>query len=125
MRIPLIAVAALASIAVVGARSSAGAAPLSGVTKDLAQQTQATDSLLLQRVRDRHFRGHRGGHGHGGGGAGAAAAGAIFGLAIGAMIASEAARHQQTVEWCMQRYRSYDPRTGTWVDYHGRIHRCP
>jgi len=57
--------------------------------------------------------------------AGAAAAGAIIGLAIGAMIASQATRNDRSVEWCMQRYRSYNPRTRTWVDYHGRIRHCP
>lgn len=120
MRIPLIAVAALAGIAIVGTPSSVSAVPLSGIAKDLASQTQATGSLLLQRVRDRHHRRR-----HHRDDAGAAAAGAIFGLAIGAIIASEAARHQQAVEWCMRRYRSYNPRTQTWVDYHGRVRRCP
>lgn len=28
------------------------------------------------------------------------------------------------VRWCMDRYRSYDPRTNTWVSYSGRVHQC-
>ncbi len=28
------------------------------------------------------------------------------------------------VEWCFDRYRSYDPRTNTWVSYSGRVNEC-
>jgi len=28
------------------------------------------------------------------------------------------------VEWCMDRYRSYNPRNNTWVSYSGRVHEC-
>lgn len=28
------------------------------------------------------------------------------------------------VQWCMDRYRSYDPRSNTWVSYGGRVHQC-
>jgi hypothetical protein len=28
------------------------------------------------------------------------------------------------VDWCLNRYRSYSPRTNTWVSYNGRVHRC-
>ena len=28
------------------------------------------------------------------------------------------------VEWCMDRYRSYNPRTNTWVSYSGVVHQC-
>ena len=28
------------------------------------------------------------------------------------------------VEWCFDRYRSYDPRTNTWVAYSGRVNQC-
>ena len=28
------------------------------------------------------------------------------------------------VEWCLDRYRSYDPRTNTWVAYSGRVNQC-
>ena len=28
------------------------------------------------------------------------------------------------VEWCLNRYRSYNVRTNTWVSYSGRVHQC-
>lgn len=28
------------------------------------------------------------------------------------------------VEWCMDRYRSYNPRYNTWVSYSGRVNQC-
>ena len=28
------------------------------------------------------------------------------------------------VQWCLDRYRSYDPRTNTWVSYSGRVNEC-
>ena len=28
------------------------------------------------------------------------------------------------VEWCMDRYRSYNPRTNTWVSYSGNVNEC-
>ena len=28
------------------------------------------------------------------------------------------------VEWCMDRYRSYNPRTNTWVSYSGNVNQC-
>lgn len=28
------------------------------------------------------------------------------------------------VEWCLDRYRSYNPRSNTWVSYSGRVHQC-
>lgn len=28
------------------------------------------------------------------------------------------------VQWCMDRYRSYDPRSNTWVSYSGAVRQC-
>ena len=28
------------------------------------------------------------------------------------------------VQWCLNRYRSYNPRNNTWVSYSGQIHQC-
>ena len=28
------------------------------------------------------------------------------------------------VEWCFDRYRSYNPRTNTWVSYSGQVNQC-
>jgi hypothetical protein len=71
---------------------------------------------------------------------GGAAAGAAFGLIAGALISSamEQQRQQQyerqyqrqqvyddEVEYCMERFRSYNPRTGTYRGNDGRLYRCP
>lgn len=57
-------------------------------------------------------------------GAGAAAAAGIIGLAVGAMVAGQAARGDGHVARCLNRYRSYDPDTDTYRGYDGRLHRC-
>ncbi len=28
------------------------------------------------------------------------------------------------VEWCLKRYRSYNPRDNTWVSYSGKVQEC-
>jgi hypothetical protein len=33
-------------------------------------------------------------------------------------------RRSAHVEWCLNRYRSYNPRTNTWVGYSGRVYQC-
>ena len=60
-----------------------------------------------------------------------AAAAAIFGLAAGAIIAGAANSNNQRVvvvddhvDRCAARYRSYDPRTDTFLGYDGLRHRC-
>jgi hypothetical protein len=77
--------------------------------------------------------GHRhygyGHHHHGGGGAGALigglAAGAIIGGAIAAGQANAAAAAQQNAAYCAQRFRSYDPASGTYLGLDGYRHPCP
>lgn len=59
----------------------------------------------------------------------AAAAGAI-GLATGAIIGGAIAQSQAAPvyggnAYCAQRFRSYDPASGTYVGYDGRRHPCP
>lgn len=65
----------------------------------------------------------------------AAAAGAL-GLAAGAIIGGAIAQQQQqapvyaapnrsAVGYCAQRYRSYDPASGTYLGRDGRRHPCP
>jgi BA14K-like protein len=46
-----------------------------------------------------------------------------FGLATGAIIAgsNNGSAH---VRWCSERYRSYNPRTNTWVGNSGRVYQC-
>ncbi len=71
------------------------------------------------------------------GGGGAAAAGLIGGLAAGAIIGGAIASQQaqaapvyaapgnDAVAYCMQRFRSYDPASGTYLGYDGMRHPCP
>ena len=70
-------------------------------------------------------------------GSGAAAAGLIGGLAAGAIIGGAIASQQaqaapvyvapgnDAVAYCMQRFRSYDPASGTYLGYDGLRHPCP
>ena len=77
---------------------------------------------------------------------GAVAAGVIGGLIIGSMIASSPYRyggpvyyyapgpvyppgyydydHRDWLDYCFSRYRSFDPRSGTYMGYDGRRHYC-
>ncbi|MGL9620287.1 BA14K family protein [Bradyrhizobium sp. U531] len=82
----------------------------------------------VQQVQYRHGHGHRHGyyghhHGHYGGGAavlGGLAAGAIIG---GAIANSQA--QSNAAAYCAQRYRSYDPGSGTYLGHDGMRHACP
>lgn len=75
----------------------------------------------------RHGYGPRYGYrrGYGGGGAvlGGLAAGAIIGGAIAASSANAAA--QQNAAYCSQRFRSYDPGSGTYLSNDGNRYPCP
>ena len=72
------------------------------------------------------------------------AAGVIGGLAAGAIIGGAIANSQRryyepppyygrayypppddAVAYCMQRFKSYDPRSGTYLGYDGYRHPCP
>jgi hypothetical protein len=52
------------------------------------------------------------------------AAGAIIGGAIASQQRAQAAANAE-IEYCMQRFRSYDPASGTYLGYDGRRHPCP
>jgi hypothetical protein len=69
---------------------------------------------------------------------GAAVGAGIAGLAAGAIIGGAIANSQQptyyqgapvaggdAVSYCMQRFRSYDPSSGTYLGYDGARHPCP
>jgi hypothetical protein len=75
-------------------------------------------------------------HHHRGWGPGAAIGAGILGLAAGAAIASSAPPPPvyyyggapyggDAVAYCMQRCRSYDPASGTYLGYDGYRHPCP
>jgi len=120
MRKPFSATVALISACLMAIPASA--APLAAVSKNLAPQAQSADSSLLTQVQYRRGGRYRG---HGGGGnGGAVAAGVVGGLLLGAIIASEAQRNRG-VDYCIQRYRSYDPNSQTYVGRDGQRHSCP
>ncbi|MDX3968933.1 MAG: BA14K family protein [Bradyrhizobium sp.] len=83
----------------------------------------------VQQVQYRHWHGHPG-HRWGGPrrhyyGSGAAVLG---GLAAGAVIGGAIANSQAQANanaYCSQRYRSYDPASGTYLGYDGMRHPCP
>ncbi len=60
---------------------------------------------------------------HGGDDGGAAVAAGIIGLAAGAMIAGAASGNGHVAR-CSRTYRSYDPRSDTFVDRYGNTRRC-
>ena len=52
----------------------------------------------------------------------------LGGLAAGAIIGGAIANSQARVDadgYCSQRYRSYDPASGTYLGYDGQRHSCP
>ena len=122
-------VALVGSIAMFSA-GSASAAPLSGAGAALGSASQTNGRSLIIDAQARRFRGARGGRviRRGGGGGGAAAA--IIGSAIiGGIIASQVARpryyYGDPIAYCMQRFRSYDPYSRTYLGYDGFRHPCP
>ncbi len=108
----------------------AQAVPLSALSSGIA--TAATDVTTLTEVQYRRGPRHHGPRHHGprphgrrgGGDGGAVAAGVLGGLLLGAIVAGQA-QQQRSVEYCRQRYRSYDPYSGTYLGYDGRRHPCP
>lgn len=101
--------------------------PASAAPLMLATPASKATSLPLENVQYRYRGGgYRGGYHHGGG---AGVAGAVIGgLVIGGLIAGAAAANQRANEqaaWCAQRYRSYDPATGTFLARNGVRYSCP
>ena len=81
-------------------------------------------SAYAQRGRGRG-RGY--GRGRGGGNVGAGIALGVGAAVIGGAIAASAAqaRQQEAVNYCMQRYRSYDPQSMTYLSSDGYRRQCP
>lgn len=115
--------------------SSGNAAPLMAVG---ASERMAASGLPVTDVQYRH--GHRGPHGyhhhrphhrhgwhgHRRGGTGAAVIGGLAaGAIIGGAIASSQAQANQNAAYCAQRFRSYDPASGTYLASDGYRRPCP
>ena len=92
----------------------------------------ATVAAVTSPAEARRWRHH---HHHGyGSAAGGFFAGALLGSALTApryyyggspYYGAYASSPGGSVEYCMQRFRSYDPRSGTYLGYDGNRHPCP
>lgn len=143
------AIAAIALTLPMAAISSTEAAPLAPSQSVAAAHTGADNSLVtqVQYYRRGYGYGYRRGWGP--------AAGVGIGLAAGALIGGAIAAGSNpyyygpgyyggpayypapapvvvapgyggdAVAYCMQRYRSYDPRSGTYLNYDGNRYPCP
>ncbi len=104
--------------------SPAAAAPMIPPASSdmLAAAPSAVTNVQYRRWHHRHHGWHHRRHyGPGAAALGGLAAGAI----IGGAIANSQARASDTVAYCAQRYRSYDPASGTYLGYDGNRHPCP
>lgn len=74
------------------------------------------------------YRGYRGGYYRRGPGAGALIGGLAAGAILGGVIASQARPvygATDPVSYCVQRFKSYDQASGTYLGYDGLRHACP
>ena len=127
-------IALMASVVAAGMGSfSAGpvaAFPLGPVVTGLAAQLD--DAAPVTEVYYRGWGGYRGGFGgYRGFGVGPAI---IGGLVLGGIIASQRPYYGypgyygysgNSVGYCMSRFKSYDPNSGTYLGYDGYRHPCP
>lgn len=94
-----------------------------------AAHTDRHDNLVDIRWRGGGWHhGHRGwrhGYYNRGPGWGPALGGLAAGAIIGGAIANSNARAANDDAYCMNRYKSYDPGSGTYLGYDGNRHPCP
>jgi hypothetical protein len=98
----------------------------------VAAVTLAASMVLPMSSADARHRGYHH-HGHNGGAAIAGfAAGAILGGALAAQPRYgygpgyyQPGYDGDAVAYCLSRFRSYDPRSGTYLGYDGYRHPCP
>jgi hypothetical protein len=126
MRSTLVLAATL--LAVSSAFASAGPASAAPLLAQAAH-TDRNDNVLDIRWRGRGWHhGHRGwrhGYYNRGPGWGPALGGLAAGAIIGGAIANSNARAANDEAYCMNRYKSYDPGSGTYLGYDGNRHPCP
>lgn len=121
----LLAAALIAGSGTLAAFSPAMSAPLardSGLSS--AVVANGVEQVQYRRHHHHHPRHHHHHRRGGGGGAliGGLAAGAIIGGAIAASQAQAAANQRHA--YCAQRYRSYDPGSGTYIGRGGQRFYC-
>ncbi len=134
IRFLTVTAAALFAVSIAPVANVASATPISNA---FAVQNAAATNIQTVRYRRggsaRYHRGRRGG-----GGAGVAA-GVLGGLILGGMLAGP--RYYgyapgpsygpgyygggDAVGYCMRRFKSYDPYSGTYLGYDGYRHPCP
>jgi hypothetical protein len=114
--------------AVVAWTLPASAAPVTALAPQAtAHVAQQADGAITQVQYYRGRRYYRGGYHHHDG-AGAAIAAGVGAAVIGGIIASQVARPApapDAVQYCLSRYRSYRPETGTYTGFDGYQHPCP
>jgi hypothetical protein len=109
---------------------SASAAPL------MADHTPGKIGTNVETVQYRHHgggwrhngHGYNGRYGRYGGGYYRNGPAVLGGLAAGAIVGGAIANSQARADsdgYCSQRYRSYDPASGTYLGYDGQRHSCP
>lgn len=118
--------AAIAICATVPFAGSAVAAPLAPAPAGTIASN--ANDLIDVRWRGRHhgWRHHGWRHGyHRHYGWGPAVGGLAAGAIIGSAIANSRAQAIENDAYCSQRFKSYDPSSGTYLGYDGRRHPCP
>jgi hypothetical protein len=126
----------MAGLALAGAMAAGpGTASAQAARADAGVSLAAAPQAMLSQVQYRgrwhgRYRHWRGGWHHGGA-VGAGIAGLAAGAIIGGAIANSQAQGYYAppaggaVDYCMQRFRSYDPASGTYLGYDGLRHPCP
>jgi len=119
-------VASLTAALLIGSTAASSAAPLS-LGMAAGAQTEALDGITDVQWRGHHNRWHGGHwhHRHSGYGWAPAIGGFAAGAIIGSAIANSNAAAGDTVSYCMNRFKSYDPASGTYLCYDGNRHPCP
>lgn len=128
--------------AIIGGAMSLSAAPASATPAANIASAIPSQNEMLQQVRYRrhgYYRGYHGRHYYRRDRGGAVAAGVIGGLALGAILGAAAsappppppgyyarpyAVDSDWIAYCSSKYRSFDPRSGTYLGYDGLRHPC-
>ncbi|QWG12576.1 BA14K family protein [Bradyrhizobium sediminis] len=84
-----------------------------------------TGAMGVSSAYAQRGRGRGRGRGWGGGDVGAGVALGIGAAVIGGAIIAGEAQRRDAISYCMQRFRSYDPESMTYVGRDGFRHPCP
>ncbi len=121
----------LAGVTAVSFAAPAVSAPL--MTQGAISQSAVSHSGSAPVEQVQYYRRHHYHHGyHGGYRRGPSTGALVGGLAVGAIIGgaiaasqAQAAQQQQNQAYCAQRFRSYDPGSGTYLSKNGQRVACP